>query len=81
MSIVKTIIDDWDPINLLSHAPDDEYHSEIREIECLLNSTKDYRELAEGIYNIFLKSFGEITFQKTVSECAEIAKIMLSKNA
>ena len=79
MSIVKIIINDWDPINLLSHAPDDEYHSEIAEIENLLILTKDYLELAKGIYDIFLKSFGEVSFQKTVSECAGIAKEILKK--
>lgn len=74
MRFVKLIIDDWDPINLLSHAPDDEYHPEIEEIEKLINSTKDYLILAKGIYNIFLISFGKVSFQKTETECIEIAK-------
>lgn len=28
--LIKEVIDEWDPINLLSHAPDDEYEPEIR---------------------------------------------------
>ena len=79
MSIVKEVIDNWDPINLLSHAPKDEYHSEITEIEKLLQSTVDCVELAAGIYNVFLRSFGNVIFQKTHTECMEIAQKLLSR--
>lgn len=30
--IIKEVIDNWDPINLLPHAPDDEYDPEIKAI-------------------------------------------------
>ena len=33
MNDVKRIIDEWDPMDLLSHTPMDEYHSEIEEIQ------------------------------------------------
>ena len=78
ISIVKAVIDNWDPINLLSHAPSDEYHSEIEEIEKLLDSTKDHVKLATEIYNIFLKSFGSVSFLKTQAECTQIAKKIIS---
>lgn len=77
MSSVKKIIDDWDPIDVLFHAPDDEYHFEIEEIEKLLDMTKDYNEVAKGIYDIFLKSYGNVSFQKTEIECIEISKKLL----
>ncbi|EYE87193.1 hypothetical protein Q428_14670 [Fervidicella metallireducens AeB] len=74
---IKKIIDKWDPIDLLSHAPDDEYHSEISEIgELLKTSSNDLELIADGIYTVFSKSFrGE--FSKTKDECKEIAKLIL----
>ncbi len=36
MNSVKTIIDEWDPIDLLAYAPEDEYDFEIKEIEQIL---------------------------------------------
>lgn len=61
---IKKIIDCWDPIDLLIHAPSDEYHSEILEIENLLDSSKDIFDLTEGIYQVFVKSFGEDVFAR-----------------
>ena len=77
VSIIKEIINNWDPINLLSHAPNDEYKPEIEEVEFLLKSTKDISELSTGICNIFLKYFGDDIFQKSYSECTLIAKKIL----
>lgn len=79
MGIVKTIIDKWDPIELLSHAPNDEYHSEIKEIEYLLSLTNDPIELSNSIYEIFVESFGKDVFRKTKSECTQIAQMILLK--
>ena len=78
MDFVKRTIDEWDPIDLLSHAPDDEYHSEIEEIEYLLRMIDDSVLLAEGIFNVFVKSFGKDTFNKSKEECQHIAQILLS---
>lgn len=77
---IKYVIDNWDPIELLaSHAPDDEYHSEIDEIQQLLLTTNNSDELAQGIFNVFVNSFGEDIFKKTKEDCKEIAKTLLSK--
>lgn len=78
MNHIKKIIDCWDPMDLLIHAPNDEYHSEIEEIELLLNSSNNISALAEGIYQVFLKSFGKDTFCKSRSECAVIAQKIIS---
>ena len=78
MNYLKEIIDRWDPMDLLNHAPNDEYHSEIEEIEGLINSSKDISELAEGIYKVFAKSFGENNFCMSRSECAVIAKKIIA---
>jgi hypothetical protein len=73
---VKEIIDRWDPIGLLTHAPDDEYHSEISEITELLNEATEVRVVADGIYSVFLRAFGEV-FSKTREECSDIARLIL----
>lgn len=77
MNCIKMIIDCWDPIDLLIHAPSDEYHSEITEIEKLFISSKNISELTEGIYQVFVRSFGDC-FCKSRSECAVIAKKIIS---
>ena len=81
MNFVKKIIDDWDPIDLLFHAPKDEYHSEIEEIQYLLSATDDSAELAEGIFNVFLESFGKEIFNKSKEECKQIAQTLLSRKS
>ena len=70
---VRQIINNWDPIGLLSNAPDDEYDSEIDAITRMAVCCKNCIELAEGIYQVFVQSFGEDVFCKTVSECEIIA--------
>jgi len=79
MSYVKAIIDKWDPIDLLAFAPKDEYHMEIERIEQLLGRTEDVLVLSEGIHKIFVDSFGDVTFQKSLSECTQIAEMLLSQ--
>lgn len=79
MDFVKKIINEWDPIDLLFHAPDDEYHSEIEEIQYLLSITDDSNELAKGIFNVFVASFGQDTFNKSKAECKLIAQALLSQ--
>lgn len=79
MDFVKSIIDNWDPIDLLSHAPNDEYHSEIEEIKNLLCSTDSVITLSEGIYKVFLNAFGRDIFKQSKAECIRIAKILLSQ--
>ena len=75
---IKTIIDEWDPIDLMTHAPNNEYHSEIAEIEILLKRTDNICELATGIHNVFINSFNSDIFKKTYFECIQIAKKLIA---
>ena len=75
---IKEIINRWDPIDLLSHAPDDEYDFEIQAIPNSVLLGMSEVELGKIVYNIFVYSFGEDTFQKNISECNRIAKEILS---
>lgn len=79
MNLVKNIIDNWDPIDLFPGAPDDEYRTEIEAIEQLYRFTDNPTKLSEGIYEVFVKSFGEDTFKKSKSECEQIAQMILSQ--
>ena len=79
MSYVKVIIDKWDPIDLLAFAPKDEYHFEIERIEQLLANTEDVLVLSDGIYKIFVDSFGIDIFQKSLSECTQIAEMIIKQ--
>jgi len=55
---VKKVINAHDPVGLISGgAPEDEYDSEIIKVTRLLPS--DRKALAEGIHDIFVKSFDE----------------------
>ena len=78
MNRVKQIIDSWDPMGLLSHAPNDEYNSEINQIEELLKFTNNVNEVSNGIWKIFINAFGEENFKKSKLECKQIAYLLLS---
>jgi hypothetical protein len=73
--IIMTIINDWDPIGLFPMAPADEYISEIEKIQqaLKLNNYITIEQLAFDINNIFLKSFGNEVFTKSLDECKKIA--------
>lgn len=75
MQIIE-IISSWDPQNLMSHAPDDEYSYEANKIEKALLDIKDKIELAKVIYMVFSEQFGK-DFIKTYDECIEVADQIL----
>lgn len=77
MSKTKRIINDWDPMNLLSHAPDDEYEDEITLINDFLAHTSGVNQLAYEIRFIFIRMFGN-DFKKSYDDCLEIAKQLLN---
>lgn len=73
---IKLIVDCWDPIDLLSHAPGDEYDSEIAAIYQLMDTVTDSLELGKEIYTIFARSFGESVFQESFDSCIIIAQFI-----
>ena len=76
---IKEIVNRWDPIGLLAHAPDDEYDFEIQSITNSVIEGMSEAEVGKIVYNVFANSFGENTFQKSIIECNRIAKEILSK--
>jgi hypothetical protein len=70
------VINEWDPMNFLSHAPDDEYEEEVKLINELLEQTNDAHEAAIGIKAIFTMMFEE-DFKKSYEDCLTIAKKIL----
>jgi len=78
-SIVKKIIDDWDPANLLCiHCPNDEYDDEIAEIVRVLPNIKNTEELAKAIQSVFTKYFGEEYHKWDHRQCLIIAEKIIS---
>lgn len=73
--VVKKIVDEWDPLQLLAICcPRDEYDDISRKIcEC----EGDYRQLGKQIYEIFLDAFGKNSFDETLDACQNIAKTIL----
>ena len=77
---VKKIVDEWDPIDLLSmHCPDDEYD----DISLLITQkalvTMDVENLANYIYVLFVYEFDASTFNKTLDEFRMIAEKIIEK--
>ncbi|TCO79096.1 hypothetical protein [Marinisporobacter balticus] len=54
---LKSIIDEWDPIQLFPGAPDDEYIIEINTIYDLVDDSTNVEELVLIIRGVFLKYF------------------------
>jgi hypothetical protein len=76
---VKQIIDNWDPMGLFPWAPDDEYHSEIEEIEKILEYTNELNDLSVNIHSIFNKYFGNV-FTGSINDCEIVAKKILARS-
>ncbi|WP_028394054.1 DUF1871 family protein [Bacillus cihuensis] len=76
LSIVKDVIDEWDPQNFLkSGCPDDEYEVEIQGIVEVLEIVNGPKELAIEINQIFNKAF-DTDFKKE-KECFVVAPKIL----
>ncbi len=73
------IINDWDPIDIKSFTPENEYASEVKEIEKFLavHNNVNTALLAEKIMDVFVQSFGADIFKKQLKECETIAKKIL----
>jgi hypothetical protein len=78
--VVKKIINEWDPLNLLAlDCPDDEYESEIQLIVSATLNENNTEKLAEKINEILYKSFEE-DFKKS-NDCFQTAdKILTTLN-
>ncbi|MDO6355716.1 DUF1871 family protein [Caloramator sp. CAR-1] len=71
---VAKIINEWDPIDLFPFSPKDEYEVEIELISKLVDKRIDLESLANNIYDLFIKRFGDDVFTRSYDECFIIAK-------
>jgi glycine betaine/choline ABC-type transport system substrate-binding protein len=79
-TVVKEIIDKWDPFDLLAiYSPDDEYECEIREIVTALSHITKVEELAEEINSILYQAFEE-DFKKSNDCLLNAHKILKALN-
>jgi len=72
---IKQAIDKWDPIDLLPFAPPDEYDPETKKIYNIIKDLDniDVNYLGQIIFDIFVNSFGNDIFLKTLDECNIVA--------
>ena len=58
-SVVREVINSWNPYGLLPHAPDNEFESEIEEVAESIKDANCIDDLGHSIQMIFERSFGE----------------------
>ena len=81
-AVIKMAIDEWDPIGLLIiHSPADEYDSESKGIFNRLSELTfiSIEALANIIFEVFVKSFGDDVFISGLDECKKIAEKILTE--
>ena len=76
MDRITKVINDWDPQNLLSHAPEDEYSEEIELIKGFLKQSNDAHQVASKIKSVFSSMFGS-SFKESYEDCLTIANKIL----
>ena len=78
---IKTIIDDWDPVELLSiHCPSDEYDAESKEIWKKIQCLENADQIGYIIFNEFTMAFGKEVFKKSMADCLVIAQMIIDKS-
>lgn len=78
---IKIIIDDWDPLELLSiHCPSDEYDTESKAIWEKVQYIENTNQIGNVIFNEFTMAFGEDVFKKSMADCLTIAQKIIDKS-
>jgi hypothetical protein len=73
--VVKRIINEWDPYDLIScGAPDDEYENEIKVICFKIEGKNSIKDVAHVIFDVFTKAFGDDITCFSIENCMDIAK-------
>ena len=70
-TIVKNVIDEFNPMGLLPEAPNDEFNSESRKIAGQISINSTVEEIADIILNVLSKAFDEKFEYKSCKESAE----------
>lgn len=79
-NVLKKIIDDWDPIDLLAiHSPYNEYDSETKKILYSISNNMGEDEIAKVVYDVFISAFNESIFLKNINDCIVVARKIISK--
>ena len=75
---ILNVINRWDPLELFPIAPEDEYCEEIKKIQKYIENSNELstEKLAVKINEIFIQSFGEDDFSKSLEECRAVANQM-----
>jgi hypothetical protein len=62
--VIKKIFDEWDPIAVISHAPEDEYEDEINKTIGLLEENDTVEEFKDKFTSYCIKMFGENYYKR-----------------
>ncbi len=79
MDKISKIINEWDPMNLMNHAPDDEYCFEISMIKESMKNIQNEQEFAKKIQEIFISQCGE-NYDFSIDKCTLVARKILKTN-
>ncbi|WP_187377755.1 DUF1871 family protein [Paenibacillus senegalimassiliensis] len=74
---MEQIINEWDPMSLFPHFPENEYRTEIEKIYNSYNKSCDKESLGKLIYKVFVDEFGDDVFKFDEKKCTEIASLIL----
>ena len=77
MDVITKIVNEWDPMELLSFSPKDEYYIEIEMIKDKFNKKVSIEDLSTIIIQVFTETFGEDIFREKKAECYMIAEKIL----
>ena len=75
MMDIEKIINDWDPYQLFSFAPEDEYKDEISKIKSYVKINQSFDGLTKYLEQIF---DNEIIFEKEKKDFLKISKKILN---
>lgn len=79
--IVKSVIDEWNPYDLLPSAPSDEYDSESYEIAKRIEKNSSISKIADIVLVVFSKSFDEkLDIQKCIKPAQKIHELLKGNN-
>ena len=75
-SAIKSAIDEWNPYNLLLHAPADEFESEAAMCAAKIQPTDSVEKIAQVVADVFSKAFGDPQ-SFSVANCMGVATAIL----
>ena len=73
---IEEIINEWDPVGLLSYGPEDDYSIEAEKIVDRISSAEntEVNTIAEILSDVFITAFGDDVFMRSIDDCIPVAE-------